>query len=247
MSEEWKADRQAGLDVGQAIRFVFDDEQWVGKIGIGALISLLSVFIIPIPLLVGWSVGTTRNVMEGEPRPMPPWEDWGRLFTDGLSVIAAQFVYTLPFFLLLCIAGAGTGLLTSAADRGSDALAGLSFATIGLVACLAFLFALALVFLSPAIIVQYVRTNDFGACFRFGEVAQIARDNIGDILIVVLVSFAIGLVISAVTGILSIIPCLGWIAALVIGVAAGPYVSALSGHLYGQIAAKTRGKMGYVG
>lgn len=50
------------MDISKAFSYVFKDEQWAGKIGIGALISLLSFLIIPIPLLSGWMVGITRNV-----------------------------------------------------------------------------------------------------------------------------------------------------------------------------------------
>jgi len=62
-----------------------------------------------------------------------------------------------------------------------------------------------------------------------------------DILIAFLVTLAAVFVVSLIGGVLGIIPCLGWIAAFVIGLAAGPYVSFLGGHLYGQIAAKVLG------
>lgn len=247
-ADEFKAAGRQGLDIGGAVRFVFDDEQWVGKIGIGAVMSLLAFLLIPIPLLIGWGVGVVRNVMNMEPRPLPAWEDWGKLFSDGIKVIVAQFVYTLPFLLLLCVGSLGTGMLGAATEQSSDVLATLGGATIFLMSCLGLLFAVALLFISPAIIVQYVRSNDdLGACFRFGEVLGIARENIGNILIIVLVSMAVGLVLSVVTGVLALIPCLGWIAVFIVSAAAGPYTTALVNHLYGQIAQMTPGKADFVG
>ena len=92
------------MDIGKAFSFVTEDERWVSKLGIGALIAFFSFLIIPIPLLWGYMVGVARNVKDGVPDPMPEWDDWGRLYKDGLAIIVAQLVYTLPFWLLSCVA-----------------------------------------------------------------------------------------------------------------------------------------------
>ncbi len=52
------------------------------------------------------------------------------------------------------------------------------------------------------------------------------------------------LAISVVMGVVGIVPCLGWIAAMLIGLAMGPYIQFVTGHLYGQIAAKLPGGKG---
>ena len=95
--------------------------------------------------------------------------------------------------------------------------------------------------MSPAIVIQYVREGDLAACFRFGEVLAIVRDNIGDILIAGLTPFAASFVLSLLFGVLNIIPCLGTIAAILLSIAMGPYLTAVTGHLYGQIAGKIGG------
>ncbi len=224
------------MDIAKAFTYVTEDERWMGKIGIGALISLLSFLIIPIPLLVGYMVGVVRNVKDGVVNPMPEWEDWGQLFKDGLSVIVAQLVYTLPFWLLSCIAGAGVVGMGSLAETNEDLAAAGIFATFGLVGCLTLVFVVALFFLSPAIVIQYVRTDELGSVFRFGEVFTIAKENVGNILLITLVTFGIAIVLNIVIGVLGLIPCIGWVAALIIAVAAGPYMTVITGHLYGQIA-----------
>lgn len=229
------------MDIAKAFTYITEDERWVGKIGIGALISLLSFLLVPIPLLVGYVVGISRNVMEQSDRPLPEWDDFGRLFRDGLSILVAQFVYTMPFWLLTCIAIFATVGFTGLSEISEDAAALGIISTFGLVSCLGLLFALALFFISPAIVIQYLRTDNLGACFRFGEVIGIARANVGDILIAALASFAASFVIGSVLGILNIIPCLGQILSLILSVAAGPYLAAITGHLYGQIAAKVSG------
>ncbi|MCP4429056.1 MAG: DUF4013 domain-containing protein [Chloroflexi bacterium] len=233
------------MDVAKAFTFITEDERWIGKIGIGAAVSLLSFLIIPIPLLVGYLVGITRNVQDGLERPLPEWDDWGQLFKDGLSVMVGQIVYTLPFWVIMCIAAiatVGIGGAAEATAASEDLLAAGFLATWGLVMCLSLLLAVALFFLSPAIVIQYVRTDELGAMFRFGEVIAIARENIGDITIAALASFGASFVLSVVLGMVNFIPCLGQIVAAVLGLAMGPYLAAVSGHLYGQIAAKGLGK-----
>ena len=76
------------------------------------------------------------------------------------------------------------------------------------------------------------------------QIFDIIRDHMADILIAFLVSVVAVLAISVVTGIVAIVPCLGWIAAALIGLAMGPYIQFVTGHLYGQIAAKLPGGKG---
>lgn len=232
------------MDVAKAFTYFSEDDRWMGKLAIGVLISLLSFLILPGFLLSGYMVGITRNVMNGEKRPLPEWEDLGTLFMDGLSLVVASIVYTLPFWLLTCIAFAttiGFGGLSEATEIGEEAVAAGILATWGLIACLFMVFMLAFFFISPAIVIQYVREGNLGACFRFGEVLSIARDNFADILIAGLTPFGFSLVLSIVLGVLNVIPCLGQILSVIIGIAVGPYLAAVTGHLYGQIAGKIGG------
>jgi hypothetical protein len=225
------------MDVGKALTFITEDERWVNKVVILLIVYFFSFLIIPIFFLIGYAIAITRNVKDGVEKPLPEWENWGQLFMDGLYIFIAQFVYTLPFLIIACIATVATGGLGSLAGDNSDVMAALLGTTGLIIGCLGFLYAIALFFISPAIIIQYVLQNDqFGACFRFGQVFGIARDSIANILIVVLVTMGIGIGVSMVIGVLNIIPCLGQIAALLIGLLASPYLTAVSGHLYGQIA-----------
>ena len=229
------------MDVGKALTYITEDERWMSKLIIALIVGFFSFLLFPIFFLIGYVIAITRNVKDGVKKPLPEWEDWGKLFMDGLYVFIAQFVYTLPFLLVMCIAALATGGLGAVAESGGnpDAMAALIGTTGLIISCFGFLWMVALVFISPAIIIQYVLQNDeFGACFRFGDVLGIARDSIADILIVILVTIGIGFGVSIVAGILALIPCVGWIVAFLITLAMSPYLTAVSGHLYGQIATK---------
>lgn len=80
------------MDVAKAFTYFAEDERWMGKLVIGVLVSLVSILILPGFLLSGYMVGITRNVMNGEKRPLPEWEDLGTLFMDGLSIIVVSIV-----------------------------------------------------------------------------------------------------------------------------------------------------------
>ena len=232
------------MDIGKSLTYITEDERWVSKVLILLIVGFFAWLIFPIFFLIGYAVGITRNVKNGVEKPLPEWEDWGKLFMDGLYIFIAQFVYTLPFLIIACVGLVASGGLGAVVDSGGnpDAAAALLGTTGLIIGCVGFLYMLALVFISPAIIIQYVLQHDnFGATFRFGEVLGIARDSIGDILIVILVTMGIGLGVSVILGILQIIPCIGQILALVISLLMSPYLTAVSGHLYGQIAAKLGG------
>lgn len=235
------------MDIAKAFTFMTEDEAWLTKLGIGAGIVLISIPLLGIPmlLLVGYQLAVTRSVMQGAERPLPEWQDFGAFFRDGLYITLARIVYTLPFLLLMCIALVVTVLPAVGAEAGNDGvaavLAGTAVVVWLLVACVGLLFGVAFFFVAPAISIQYVRTGELGACFRFGEVIAIVRDNIGDIVVVAVALIAVNFVLQAVIGTLAATGC-GLIIAVPLGWAGYAYLAAATGHLYGQIAAKIEGK-----
>jgi hypothetical protein len=232
------------MDVNKAFRFMFDDKQWISKLLIGAVMSVLSFLIIPAFILQGYLVKIVRQVMDGNDSELPEWMDYGKLVRDGFFVTIGQLIWALPFILLMLIVGLVTGGLGSVVDSSGDMVGAATTGAGLLLACLVLLTVIAFLFLTPALLIQYAREGEFGALFRFSEIFDIIRDHMADILIAFLVSVVAVLAISVVTGIVAIVPCLGWIAAALIGLAMGPYIQFVTGHLYGQIAAKLPGGKG---
>jgi hypothetical protein len=232
------------MDIGRAFTYITEDAKWITKLVIAAVLAFFTFLLIPIPLLVGYMAGIARNLMNGEKILLPEWgEDIGKLFMDGLYIVIAQLVYTLPFWILMCIGGVISIGSAGLSEVSEDLAAASLFTSFGLIICLAIIWWIFLILVTPALFIQYVRKNEFGALFRFGEIYALTRDNIGDIVITVVVGLAAGLVIGAVNGVLQVIPCLGTILGLVFSAAAGPWLMFAFGHLYGQIAAKSSGGM----
>jgi hypothetical protein len=233
------------MDFTRAFTFFTEDERWPAKVGIGALVMLAATFLIfPAIFLTGYQLALMRNVVRGDSRPLPEWNEWGRLFSDGLYLFLALLVYSLPIWLLFC-AGFGIFFLPLLAGGGNEevigALFGLAFAGWLLLACLILLGAFAMLFIMPALYVQYVRTGDFGALFRFGEIIAIVRTHAGDILLTAVAGIAGNLAISLVASPLVATGC-GIILALPLSMAGTVWVLLALAHMYGQIARKIEGK-----
>ena len=215
------------MDVNKALTFVTEDERWITKLLIGVVMIFISFLIIPMFFLYGYMIQIIRNVMAGMENPLPEWEEWGKMFMDGLNLFVAGLVYTLPVWLLMCCSFAF--ILPSAGMEGDAAeiMAGIGVLAIVVMSCLVFLFLIALMLIGPAIAIQYARENSLSACFQFSEVIGIARENIGNILIALVVVFAISFVLSLV----GLIPIIGFIVIMPRNV----YVLFVTGHMYGQI------------
>ena len=73
------------MDYGKSFTFVFEDEKWISKFAVGVLITL-------VPILnfatYGYVIQLLKNVRDGEEKPLPEWDDFGKFFVDGLKFLA---------------------------------------------------------------------------------------------------------------------------------------------------------------
>lgn len=226
------------MDVGKSFSYQFEDNNWITKLLIGALVSA-------VPILnfawFGYMVDLLRNVMEGSTLPLPEWSDFGDKFVKGLIVWLAGVVYSLPAILLGCIPFSILAITggTETGDLQDTLLA--AFTGLGLVfGCLLLIYFLALSFFFPAVYINFARKGNFGSCFEFGEIIRIVTSNLNKYLTAWLVSIVAGIVVSfvigIVAGILGFIPCLGWIIAWLIGAVGAVYGLTIYAHLFGQVA-----------
>lgn len=230
------------MDVGKAIRFVFEDELWVSKILLGAVISLVPIF--GGIALVGYGIAVVRNVSQGLLRPLPSWDRIGEFFVDGLLFTVALLVYSLPLLILTCPIALVWLLPVAAADTGDlpailASIAGLFSAGVG---CLAFLYALFLWVLYPVIQIRYAETGKLAACLQFGEVFRFLLAHLGQLVVAQLVVLVAGFIVTTALsigiGVFGIVPLCGWVIATLLGLVflpIGVWLTVFGGHLYGQI------------
>ena len=204
------------MDVVRAFNFIFEDQDWVGKLAIVVMLTFATVFfpfgLIALAALLGYAIELAANVRAGLPAPLPRWDNISTKLANGMQVLIALALYYVP---VLVIAACSATLL-----RG--------FAVI-LLCCLSpiiLLYSLAAGTLLAAGTVQFIETRDSRAFYRLNELVALTSAQPAPILTWLFFSVVANILISIV----GLIPCIGWIIALAVTVP-------VQGHLLGQLVA----------
>ena len=237
------------MDIGKSFSYPFDDKQWVSKLGLGAVISLVPILNFA---MTGYMIQIVRNLMNDVEEPLPNWDDLGKKFMDGLMLVLAVLVYALPIIVLSCLplsVFAVPAILSGNQDmKGlSDAMAGVGGVLVAGMSCVFAIYGLILSVIFPAIYVLYAREGTFASCFKLREVFDIIGKNAGPFFtawgISIAAGLVVGLVASIVTGVLGLIPCLGWNVSIMITLGIGVYLSMIYSHLFGQFGRQAFGPL----
>ena len=196
------------MDFGKAFSYVFDDPDWLKKVGLGGLIYL-------VPILnfaaAGYSLEVAQRVINDDPRPLPEWSDIGDKLVKGLLVSVIGLVYALPLIVLSCLmwgataaAGGAAGTISSS-PRSGEAVGGIVIAIYACFGCLMLLYGLFMGLVLPAAIGNYAAKGQLSAAFRFGDVLSLVQKNLGAYLMVLVIelaaAFAAGLAGSILCGV----------------------------------------------
>ena len=180
------------MDIGKAFGFVLDDENWIVKVLVGGVLSLIP-FVGPI-LMYGYGLELMQNVIQGRSRPLPEWDDWGGKLVKGIMYLVISFVYALPIVLLgICFGLLMTVLGAAEAEDAINVVGSLGGVCFG---GFALLYGVLLTLALPPAIGRYLETGELGAAFRLGEVFALVRDNIGAWIIALVLSWLAGLIAS---------------------------------------------------
>lgn len=178
------------MDFARGLRFPFQDPEWLKKIAIGALISLVPIFQFT---MLGYMADTLRNVYHGRETPLPDYNDIGGLFVRGLMVVLIQLLWILPLLVLLCPAFALVGIAGAASDEP-----GALFALMNV--CVWGLYIVAALLITPllqAAIARYAVSNNFNDALPGPVIAEV-RGNPRPWIMVVLFSLALAVIVAIV-------------------------------------------------
>jgi hypothetical protein len=179
------------VDFGRSFTFVTEDPEWVKKILIGGAFSLACALLVGVPFVLGYFARTLRNVVQGEPRPMPDWDDLGGLFSEGLRLTAVYLLYTLGIVAVLaafgCVLMLPVMALSGSGSRPSDALGVLG--GLGIVALygLVMVVSLALAVYLPAALARAALRGTVADGFAWREVLGFIRANLGNYLLTLVI------------------------------------------------------------
>jgi len=130
------------MDFGLAFSYPFQDKDWIQKILLTGVISLIPI--VGQIAVLGWLIEITARVIRGESDPMPKWEDFGGLFMSGLKAFALGFIFGLPLMIIAFPAA----IIDMLVDSESAAV--VFSLLLACLSCLSIIYGLALAFIIPA-------------------------------------------------------------------------------------------------
>ncbi len=211
------------MDIASAFTFMFDDEDWMKKMVIGALAMLLSIVVVPILAVYGYMIELIRNVSRNEEKPLPQWENLGALIMQGLMVTVIGLVYYIPVILFACFMAIPPILMQEAGSDMADSLAIVSTCLSLVMSLLSLVISLIL----PAAIIRYAIHDKLSAAFQFGAVFRFITSHPGDYIIALLVS-----------GVASVIAIFGLLLCLIGVYFTNFWAITVMGNMLGQLARK---------
>lgn len=185
------------MDVGKSFSYVFEDERWLTKVLIGGLFTLASVVLVGIPFVMGYFVETVRNIMDGKEKPLPEWVDLGEKFKEGLILTVIFLVWAIPIWILTCFQAVVSAIVGNSSSAG---------AVVAVISCftsaLSILWGIVIALFEPAIVTRFALNPQFSSGFAFNELWRFTVDNIGNVIIAVLLS-----IVASFLGSLGVILC----------------------------------------
>ncbi len=189
------------LDFGRCFTVVTEDPEWVKKVLIGGVFTLLCSILVGWPFVFGYFARTTRNVAEGVARPLPDWDDMGGMFSEGLRLTAVYLLHVLGMMAAIAALGClamlpamALGGLRPQEDvpQAAGALTGLAMVA---VYGLFLLVGLALGVYLPAALVRVAMLGSVAEGFAWRQNIDFIRANLGN--------YALSLVVGIVGGLMA--------------------------------------------
>ena len=206
------------MKYSKAFSYVFEDSNWISKILIAGLISLIPI--VGQIYISGWLVEIVRRVKAGRTDILPATH-FSYFLTLGLKMFVVVLIYSLPVSIITS--------LISVVNRSIDAdssgfvvMIAVSVSCLGSI--ISILLGVALSMLTSYGTIKLAETDQIRPCLNIREAFYCIRDNFKLFLIVMLFHILI-----------SIIAPMGMVACLIGLIFTIPYASAVSGHLIGQL------------
>jgi hypothetical protein len=192
----------------------YPTQDWKKVIILGILI-LTSFLIIPAFLAIGYVFRALKWSVAGVDQ-LPEFDEWGEMFTDGLKIFVVELAYfIIPFLFIFLSIWASISSLVALGASGNDLMPATAFSAFGLMGGLlvmGLIFAVIFgIFFTIGITNMAYYNSEIGAAFRFREILD-TINAIGwvDYIIWYIMMIILGMIMGAISGVLGLIPILGW-------------------------------------
>ena len=215
------------VDIGKAIEFPTKDKEWLTKIVVGGILSIIPVINF---IAAGYELKVMRNAINKKPA-MPRWENFGGLFVDGLVVFIISLIYMIVPIIVFVATSAVWGLPLFSIGRFMGCPFALVATFLPLIA-ITLVFAIIIGFILPMAIALYASSKNVGKAFKFGEILNRIKSVFGEYIVAYVFILILGIIIGAI----AMIPYIGWIIALFVTF----YIGVVSSNLFGELYAKSK-------
>lgn len=207
------------MEFGRAFTYPFEDQNWLKKIALAALVSLIPI--VGQLFLLGWGLEIARRVIQRDPVVLPDL-DFGANLGKGFQAFLVSLVYSIPIWIL-SLPIYLIGPIGNALQFDEQSIQVMMIVVSVCFGGLILLYSIALAFALPAAFGNLAAKGQLGAGFKFGEIFALVKAAPVAYLLVIL-----GSIVASFIGSLGVIAC-------AIGVIfTYAYAMAIMGHLYGQ-------------
>jgi hypothetical protein len=178
-------------DIGAAFKFQFRDPNWVSKLLLGALFSLLGVFLIGAFLVMGYQVEVIQRVIRKEPNPLPEWDRLSEKLLRGVKLFVVSIAYFLPLFVIVFPI-----ILFLVFGVASDSEAIAAFSGMGLAAAILFIvlpYSLFVAVLLPVIYLKFALRERIGDALNVASILRFFGQNWQNIILLALIMLGVNL------------------------------------------------------
>ncbi|WP_298667859.1 DUF4013 domain-containing protein [uncultured Methanofollis sp.] len=183
------------------------------------------------PLIMGYIMEIYRGKT-----PAPEFEDWIKLFIDGIKLFIVQIIYAIPVIIVGLIFFGGSLALIMSGD--SEALTAAAAGTMLLGTLVMLIVAFIIGLIATFGFIRFARTDSFGEAFNISAIlAHIGAVGWGSYIIALIVLWVVMVAIGMVLGILMMIPFLGWLIVLFIDPVLMIFAARYMTHIYESAAA----------
>ena len=187
------------IDFAKPFTFAFEDPEWLTKVGItlavffGSMLTMGCLFVglAGFALLYGYQRRVALRTMQGQPG-LPDWDAWEDDLREGAKLMVVRLVWGLPGALMLGLAYAAFLLGALAGQDSGPPTWALALA--GVFGCLGAPLTLLGAIGGEIGVVRCIEKGELAAGFRVGEMVRFARENLVNLLLLLVVVILSGMI-----------------------------------------------------